>query len=487
MAISSLAAARHPVLAGAAVHSTNNPEFLATWLARHEHATVFVTLDSLPKIEQTQHTPAPAPTFDLLIVDEAHRTAGSWDKDWTVLHDHTRIRADRRLYPDRHPLRMGPATSDRSTHHPPSAQAHRRHCSRMGRSCPRRLHGRHQNLRAPPAHLQPRGRHRGRSSRRLPAGRPHDHRHPAAHRAHHSRRARRLRPDRTPYHRTASGGSQSDERTRPSPRDRVLPAGRRRHRLRPPVPPHPAHPRRRATPRLDKRPGSPVDQRHPQSRPAPRHPHRLRHRRPRRTDQLPSTGGGHRPTGRRRSRLRRPHRQRPPHRPGPGPRAAQTPHPDHEDRQPGHPRLHPPRRRSHRPPRYPLRSALARHRSPAPPRPDHRRPGSPHHRQTPSRTGHPHAAGPPLPLRLHPRSRHHRPGNGPDRLARGQRNPLRPHAAQVLRPRPASTPNTSTCVSPPTTKTPTATGSAPSSPANAPPADKTSSPRTGSANSTRSA
>jgi superfamily II DNA or RNA helicase len=98
MAISSLAAARHPVLAGAAVHSTNNPEFLATWLARHEHATVFVTLDSLPKIEQTQHTPAPAPTFDLLIVDEAHRTAGSWDKDWTVLHDHTRIRADRRLY-----------------------------------------------------------------------------------------------------------------------------------------------------------------------------------------------------------------------------------------------------------------------------------------------------------------------------------------------------------------------------------------------------
>ncbi|GHE71568.1 DEAD/DEAH box helicase [Streptomyces capitiformicae] len=98
MAVSSLAAAKHPVLAGAAVHSTNNPEFLATWLARHEQATVFVTLDSLAKIEQTQHTRAPAPTFDLMIVDEAHRTAGSWDKNWTVLHDHTRIRADRRLY-----------------------------------------------------------------------------------------------------------------------------------------------------------------------------------------------------------------------------------------------------------------------------------------------------------------------------------------------------------------------------------------------------
>ncbi|MGW6207382.1 Helicase associated domain protein [Streptomyces sp. NPDC055089] len=98
LAVSSLAAAKHPVLAGAAVHSTNNPEFLATWLARHEHATVFVTLDSLPKIEQTRHTSAPVPTFDLLIVDEAHRTAGSWDKDWTLLHDCTRIPADRRLY-----------------------------------------------------------------------------------------------------------------------------------------------------------------------------------------------------------------------------------------------------------------------------------------------------------------------------------------------------------------------------------------------------
>ncbi|MFE9374810.1 Helicase associated domain protein [Streptomyces sp. NPDC006711] len=98
MAVSSLAAAKHPVLAGAGVHSTNSPEFLATWLARHEHATVLVTLDSLPKIEQTLHTRAPVPIFDLVIVDEAHRTAGSWDKDWTVLHDHTRIRADRRLY-----------------------------------------------------------------------------------------------------------------------------------------------------------------------------------------------------------------------------------------------------------------------------------------------------------------------------------------------------------------------------------------------------
>src|SRR4029079_9897914 len=70
MAVSSLAASKHPVLAGAAVHTTTNPEFLATWRARHEHAPVLVTLDSLPRIEQTQHTRAPAPTFDLMIVDE---------------------------------------------------------------------------------------------------------------------------------------------------------------------------------------------------------------------------------------------------------------------------------------------------------------------------------------------------------------------------------------------------------------------------------
>ncbi|GAA3311967.1 hypothetical protein GCM10020295_82890 [Streptomyces cinereospinus] len=51
-----------------------------------------------------------------------------------------------------------------------------------------------------------------------------------------------------------------------------------------------------------------------------------------------------------------------------------NPHPDRKDRQPRRSRLHPSRRRPHRPPRHPLRSPLARHSSPAPPRPDHRRP-----------------------------------------------------------------------------------------------------------------
>ncbi|WP_367048702.1 Helicase associated domain protein [Streptomyces sp. Je 1-332] len=98
MAISSLRADKHPLLAKAGAVSTGSGAFLAYWLSRHEKATVFVTLDSLPRIEETQRSSFPAPVFDLLIVDEAHRTAGSWDKRWTTLHDNQRIPADRRLY-----------------------------------------------------------------------------------------------------------------------------------------------------------------------------------------------------------------------------------------------------------------------------------------------------------------------------------------------------------------------------------------------------
>uniref|UniRef100_UPI002F913872 DEAD/DEAH box helicase family protein n=1 Tax=Streptomyces cellulosae TaxID=1968 RepID=UPI002F913872 len=102
MAVSSLEAHRHPVLAEAGAVSTGSGEYLAYWLAqrakKNEPATVFVTLDSLRRIEEIQHSVFPAPVFDLAIVDEAHRTAGSWDKDWTMVHDSSRIRTDRRLY-----------------------------------------------------------------------------------------------------------------------------------------------------------------------------------------------------------------------------------------------------------------------------------------------------------------------------------------------------------------------------------------------------
>ncbi|WP_058041294.1 DEAD/DEAH box helicase [Streptomyces roseifaciens] len=102
MAVSSFDASKHPLLAGAGAVSTSSGEYLAYWLAqrtkRRERVTVFVTLDSLPRIEETQHTVFPVPVFDLLVVDEAHRTAGSWEKQWTMIHDQTRVLADRRLY-----------------------------------------------------------------------------------------------------------------------------------------------------------------------------------------------------------------------------------------------------------------------------------------------------------------------------------------------------------------------------------------------------
>ncbi|MFE0040092.1 Helicase associated domain protein [Streptomyces sp. NPDC059015] len=97
--VSSLRAESHPLLADAEVDSANAGEYLAHWLARHPKATVFFTYDSLSKIEEAQHSAIfPAPVFDLLIVDEAHATAGTWEKNWTAIHDNERIPAERRLY-----------------------------------------------------------------------------------------------------------------------------------------------------------------------------------------------------------------------------------------------------------------------------------------------------------------------------------------------------------------------------------------------------
>ncbi|MFE7215358.1 DEAD/DEAH box helicase family protein [Streptomyces sp. NPDC001698] len=75
--VSSMRAEKHPLLAEAQVASTNSGEYLAYWLARHRQATVFFTYDSLSKIEEAQHSALfPPPVFDLLVVDEAHATAG---------------------------------------------------------------------------------------------------------------------------------------------------------------------------------------------------------------------------------------------------------------------------------------------------------------------------------------------------------------------------------------------------------------------------
>jgi len=97
--VSSMNAASHPLLADANVVSTNSGEYLAYWLGRHPKATVFFTFDSLDKVAEAQHSTVFAPpVFGLLVVDEAHATAGTWTKNWTALHDDERIPAERRLY-----------------------------------------------------------------------------------------------------------------------------------------------------------------------------------------------------------------------------------------------------------------------------------------------------------------------------------------------------------------------------------------------------
>ncbi|WP_432079353.1 DEAD/DEAH box helicase family protein [Streptomyces sp. YPW6] len=105
MAVSSPGAHKHPVLAETGAVSTGSGEHLVYWLAqrakKNEPGTVFVTLGSLPRSEEVHRSVLRAAIFDLAIVDEAHRTAGGWDKDWTVIHDSSRIRARAPLASDR--------------------------------------------------------------------------------------------------------------------------------------------------------------------------------------------------------------------------------------------------------------------------------------------------------------------------------------------------------------------------------------------------
>ncbi|MFF3468959.1 DEAD/DEAH box helicase family protein [Streptomyces sp. NPDC002619] len=181
MAVSSLDAGKHPLLADAGALSTGSGEYLAYWLAqrrkRRERATVFVTLDSLARIEETQHTIFPVPVFDLLVVDVAHRTAGSWDKQWTMIHDNTRILADRRLYLTATPYeweapRLAEAPDMRPQPKRTAATAPAWEAPSLIASMddPKVFGPR-------PPHLLPRGRDRRRRPRRLPAPHPHDHQH----------------------------------------------------------------------------------------------------------------------------------------------------------------------------------------------------------------------------------------------------------------------------------------------------------------------
>ncbi|WP_327173829.1 Helicase associated domain protein [Streptomyces sp. NBC_01335] len=105
-----------PLLEALGVRCTTNPTQLALWTGTGGPMLVFATyaslagqgladdqdddVETLGVLEQAlrgSYGQRMAP-FDLLVVDEAHRTSGDATKAWAAVHDQTRIPAERRLY-----------------------------------------------------------------------------------------------------------------------------------------------------------------------------------------------------------------------------------------------------------------------------------------------------------------------------------------------------------------------------------------------------
>ncbi|MEU8462137.1 Helicase associated domain protein [Streptomyces sp. NPDC029003] len=83
----------------AGVPTTTDPGELARWGARPvERVTVFATYASLGLGTLERAHLAGLPPWDLVVVDEAHRTSGRIGKPWAVVHDNARIPSARRLY-----------------------------------------------------------------------------------------------------------------------------------------------------------------------------------------------------------------------------------------------------------------------------------------------------------------------------------------------------------------------------------------------------
>ncbi|WP_172607844.1 DEAD/DEAH box helicase [Streptomyces spongiicola] len=84
--------------AEAAFPSTTDPGELAEWTRHLSKVTVFATYASLGLGTLERAHTAGMPAWDLIVVDEAHRTSGRIGKPWAVVHDNLRIPAARRLY-----------------------------------------------------------------------------------------------------------------------------------------------------------------------------------------------------------------------------------------------------------------------------------------------------------------------------------------------------------------------------------------------------
>ncbi|WP_279617039.1 DEAD/DEAH box helicase [Streptomyces yokosukanensis] len=71
---------------------------LVAWVRPFDRATAFATYASLGLGTLERAHAAGLPGWDLVVVDEAHRTSGRIGKPWAVVHDNTRIPSLRRLY-----------------------------------------------------------------------------------------------------------------------------------------------------------------------------------------------------------------------------------------------------------------------------------------------------------------------------------------------------------------------------------------------------
>lgn len=85
---------------------TAEPAALAALLRRPGRATVLSTYQSLGVIEEAHQRHGLDP-WDLVTVDEAHRSAGAGERAWAVIHDDVRIPAARRLYMTATPRLLG--------------------------------------------------------------------------------------------------------------------------------------------------------------------------------------------------------------------------------------------------------------------------------------------------------------------------------------------------------------------------------------------
>ncbi|MFG2567127.1 Helicase associated domain protein [Streptomyces sp. NPDC048567] len=78
--------------------NTTDVAELVAWVRPFDKVTLFATYASLGLGTMERAHATGLPGWDLIVVDEAHRTSGRIGKPWAVVHDNTRIPALRRLY-----------------------------------------------------------------------------------------------------------------------------------------------------------------------------------------------------------------------------------------------------------------------------------------------------------------------------------------------------------------------------------------------------